>query len=45
MNSNKERTIRDQGMPNQHVQYFVEAFHKLIKNFLRYNEDKKVDWK
>jgi hypothetical protein len=30
MNSDKERTIGDQGMPNQHVQNFMEAFHELI---------------
>jgi hypothetical protein len=44
-NSNKERTIGDQGMPNQHVRNFMEAFHDLIDRYLRYDEKKKADWK
>ena len=45
MNSNKERTIGDQGMPNQHVRNFIDAFHALIDTFLWYDEDKKAHWK
>jgi hypothetical protein len=45
MNSNKEGTIEDQGMPNQHIRNFMEAFHELIDKFLWYDEDKNVDWK
>jgi hypothetical protein len=45
MNSNKERTIGDQGMPTQHVRNFMDAFHEIIDKFLWYDEDKKADWK
>jgi hypothetical protein len=45
VNSNKERTIGDQGMPNQHVRKFMEAFHELIDTFLWYDPDKNADWK
>jgi hypothetical protein len=45
MNLNKERTIGGQGMPNQHIRNFMEAFHELIDKLAWYDEDKNVDWK
>jgi hypothetical protein len=39
-NSNTEKRIGDQGMPN-----CMEAFDKLDNNFLWYDEDRKEQWK
>jgi hypothetical protein len=44
-NSNKEKTIGDQGMPNTHVRRFMEAFDELAENFLWYDVDRKEQWK
>jgi hypothetical protein len=44
-NSNKEKTIGDQGMPNTHVRRFMEAFDQLADNFLWYDEERKEQWK
>jgi hypothetical protein len=44
-NSNKEKVIGDQGMPNMHMHRFMEVFHKLAETFMWYNEDRKEQWK
>jgi hypothetical protein len=44
-NSNKEKTIGDQGMPNTHVRRFLDAFDQLADNFLWYDEERKEQWK
>ena len=44
-NSNKERTIADQGMPNTHVCRFMDAFDQLADIFLWYDEERKDHWK
>jgi hypothetical protein len=40
-NSNKEKTIADQGMPNTHVHQFLEAFDQLADIFLWYDQERK----
>jgi hypothetical protein len=44
-NSNKEKTIADQGMPNTHVRRFMDAFDQLADIFLWYDEERKEQWK
>jgi hypothetical protein len=44
-NSNKEKTIADQGMPNTHVRQFMDAFDELADIFLWYDEERKEKWK
>jgi hypothetical protein len=39
-NSNKDKTIGDQGMPNTHVRRFMDAFDQLADTFLRYDEER-----
>jgi hypothetical protein len=44
-NSNKERTIDDQGMPNTQVCWFMKAFDQLADIFFWYDEERKKHWK
>jgi hypothetical protein len=44
-NSNKEKTIADQRMPNTHVRQFMDAFDQLADIFLWYDEERKEQWK
>jgi hypothetical protein len=44
-NSNKEKTIGDQGMPNTHVRRFMEAFDQLADTFLWFDEERNQQWK
>jgi hypothetical protein len=44
-NSNKEKTIADQRMPNTHVRRFMDAFDQLADIFFWYDEERKELWK
>jgi hypothetical protein len=44
-NSNKEKTIADQGMPNTHVRRFMDAFDQLADIFSWHDEERKEQWK
>jgi hypothetical protein len=44
-NSNKEKMIADQGMPNTCVRHFMDAFDQLADICLWYDEERKEEWK
>jgi hypothetical protein len=43
-NSNKEKTIADQGMPNTHVRQLMDAFEQVADIFRWYDEESIDSW-